>query len=107
MADDFYLDESAFEGVTDSLVTTGMNLDDAVKELNDVLLATEGCWGDDEIGKAFASNYWAIAEQVRTGMEGAGTGIVETARTMRKSAADLASVDEQTAKSLDSQIQEQ
>jgi len=107
MADDFYLDEPAFEGVTDGMLVTGNNLTTAYTDLDGVLLATQGCWGDDEIGKAFEGNYWENAEKVRTGMDGAGDGIVETSRSARLTARDLASVDEQTAKWLDSQIEEQ
>jgi hypothetical protein len=107
MADNFYLDEPAFDGVTDDMLVTGSNLTTAHGKLNRVLLATQGCWGDDDIGKAFEGKYWENAEKVRTGMDGAGEGIVETSKSARKTARDLSSVDEQTAKWLDSQIEEE
>jgi hypothetical protein len=107
MAENFYLDEPALDGVADGVLVTGTNFTTAHTKLNDTLLATQGCWGDDDIGKAFEGNYWENAEKVRTGTEGAGEGLVGTSKNMKKSAANLASVDEETAKRLDSQIEEE
>ncbi|MFL6119321.1 hypothetical protein [Actinophytocola sp.] len=104
MAENFYLDEPAFEGVTDDLLVTGTNFKTAHTKLNGVLTAYQGCWGDDEIGMAFQNNYWENAEKVREGTENGGEGLIETARTSRKSAEYLSSVDEQTAQYLDSQV---
>jgi hypothetical protein len=107
MADDFYLDEPAFEGVTDNILVTGTNLNTAYGKLNGVLLSTQGCWGDDDIGKAFEGNYWENAEKVRTGMDGAGDGIVETSKNARKSAQYLSTLDEENARYIDSQVEEE
>jgi hypothetical protein len=107
MAENFYLDEPAFEGVADNILVSGTNLGTAYGKLNDVLLATQGCWGDDDIGKAFEKNYWENAEEVRVGMANAGEGLVETSKNVRKKAEVLADLDERNAKWLDSQVGEE
>ncbi|TDV42172.1 hypothetical protein [Actinophytocola oryzae] len=107
MAENFYLDEPALDSVADGILVTGTNFTSAYKDLDGVLTATQGCWGDDEIGKAFEKNYWENGEKVWTGTEGAGEGLTETSKNMKKSAANLSSVDEETAKWLDSQIEEE
>jgi hypothetical protein len=107
MAENFFLDEPAFEGVTDGMVVAGTNLNTAYVALDGVLTATQGCWGDDDIGKAFEKNYWENAEEVWTGMETAGEGINGTAQGARRKARDLASLDERNAKWLDSQVPEE
>jgi hypothetical protein len=107
MADNFYLDEPAFEGVTDSMLVTGTNLGTDYDNLNGVLLATQGCWGDDEIGKAFEGNYWEDAEDIRVKLAPAGEGLVTSAKGVRGKARDLASLDEENARWLDSQVEEE
>jgi hypothetical protein len=104
MADQFYLDEPALEGVTDSMIVAGTNLDTAWKKLDGVLTATQGCWGDDDIGKAFEGNYWEKADEVWTATEHAGEGINGTADYVRKKARYLEGLDERNARYIDSQL---
>jgi hypothetical protein len=105
MADDFFLDNSQFRRVTNDLHSTGSDLvansDSLVSELDSYV----GCWGSDDIGKGFEENYWVNAQALLTGLEGAGDGVIETADYAQQSADNLESVDEETARWLDSQTE--
>lgn len=104
MADEFFLDESQFRGVTSDIRSTGSKLQAAHRTLNDTLGQFQGCWGDDDIGKAFEGNYWANAEKVRIGLAEAGPGLVTTGDNVQKKADQLADVDDETADWLDKQV---
>lgn len=101
MADNFFLDGTEFEGVTDDLRSTGSDLKADQLLLSNTLVRYNGCWGDDEIGKAFEKNYWGNAEEIRLGTATAGDGIIGTADGAKQSAENLLSVDEATAKWMD------
>ncbi len=101
MAKDFYLDESAFGSVVGGLDGTGHGLKGDQVRLSTTLDQYTGCWGDDEIGKAFENNYWANAEKIRLGTGDAADGIIGTAESAGETAEILASVDEETARRLD------
>ncbi|MFC5291147.1 hypothetical protein ACFPM7_29200 [Actinokineospora guangxiensis] len=101
MAKDFYLDGQEFGVVTGDLRRTGSNLGDDQARLTTTLSQYTGCWGDDEIGKAFETNYWGNSEKVRLGSGTAAEGIVNTADSAKKTGEVLTSVDEETARRLD------
>jgi len=101
MADDFYLDPDGFRGVSCDLRQTGTDLKAAQQRLSDILGQYTGAWGSDDIGKAFEKNYYPNAEKVRTGAGTGADGIVDSAGDAQKSADNLASVVEDSAKQLD------
>lgn len=101
MADEFYLDPERFRVVSRDLHDVGTDLKAAQRRLSGILDQYTGAWGSDDIGKAFEKNYYENAEKVRTGSGKAAHGIVETAGNAQKSANNLASLDEESAKKLD------
>lgn len=103
MSDDFYLDAPAFAGFAKDLRGTGSTFTSAQERLSDTLARYTGCWGDDEIGKAFESNYWENSEKVRVGAGQAGHGIVGTADNAERSGEVLSGVDTETAGRIDAQ----
>lgn len=101
MPDDFYLDPAEFRVVSRDLRDAGRDLEAAQRRLSDVLDQYTGAWGSDDIGKAFEKNYYENAEKVRIGSGKAAGGIIDTARNSQKSADNLASLDEESARRLD------
>jgi len=101
MADEFYLDPDEFRVVSRDLREAGTDLKAAQQRLSGILDQYKGAWGSDEIGESFEKNYYENAEKVRIGSGKAGDGIVDTARNAQKSADNLASLDEDSAKKLD------
>ncbi|MEU1586887.1 hypothetical protein [Micromonospora sp. NPDC005710] len=56
-------DVPGVHGTAGRLGTGGDRLGEALKALQRDLDAVYGCWGDDEAGRSFASNYVGLAEQ--------------------------------------------
>ena len=101
MADRFELDESEAVDTGERAQDAGRRLLDAHRDLVAVLDDHEGCWGDDDIGKAFANKYVEIADGTRentsvlaANFSDAGTYIVDVA-------GELADVDEDNARRID------
>ncbi|WP_143517406.1 hypothetical protein [Pseudonocardia sp. MH-G8] len=101
MADRFELDENDAVAAGERAQTAGRRLLDAHRDLVTVLNDREGCWGDDDIGKAFANKYVQVADGTRentnvlaTNFSDAGTYIVDVA-------GELADVDEGNARRID------
>lgn len=107
MADDFYLDENGVLGVADGMRRTGDALSSSFNSVNDALNKDVGCWGNDEIGKSFEQNYWANATKMLDSYRPAGQDLIDGANNMARTARDLASVDLENAKWLDSQKPDQ
>lgn len=101
MADEFYLDPDRFRAVSRDLREVGTDLNAAQRRLSGILDQYTGAWGSDDIGKAFEGNYYENAEKVRIGSGKAARGIIATAGNAQKSANNLASLDEESAKRLD------
>lgn len=103
MADDFYLDEDGVVRFAKGLKRTGRRLEDSYEELTNTLTGYVGCWGNDEIGKGFETNYWDNSQKLLEGMGPAGEGLVDSANNTKKTARYFADLDLNTAKRLDSQ----
>ncbi|MFE0022038.1 hypothetical protein [Amycolatopsis sp. NPDC059021] len=105
MADDFFLDESVYDGVMTDLQNVGHKIGASHKALSDVLLEYDGAWGNDDIGKAFAQKYFgedgngARADLVALG--GVEDNLVESGDVGKKNARLFASVDNDTAVKID------
>jgi hypothetical protein len=105
MADEFFLDEDEHREFTKSLENIGLGLISDHQTLSDKLAPYQGAWGTDEIGKAFEGNYLVNAEDLMAATKGAGEALVETAKYSQESADYLASVDDETARWIDSQTE--
>ncbi|GAA4531754.1 hypothetical protein [Amycolatopsis samaneae] len=108
MADEFYLDEAAYDGIMTDLQSIGHGIGSSFQTLADVLLEHDGAWGTDDIGKAFAKKYLgegpddgARADVVALG--GVEENLDKSAEIGKKNARNFASVDRETAKKMDLQ----
>jgi hypothetical protein len=101
VADRFELDESDARAAGKRAQNAGERLLAAHRELVAVLDDREGCWGDDEIGKAFANKYVGMADGTRTNTEILGSNLVNTGEGIGVIAAGLADVDEDNARRID------
>lgn len=57
MAENFFIDGPGLQGDAERLRTTGHTLGAAFTKLTGVLDDHYECWGTDDIGKSFATNY--------------------------------------------------
>ncbi|MFD9888105.1 hypothetical protein ACFWY9_02095 [Amycolatopsis sp. NPDC059027] len=108
MADEFYLDEAAYDGIMTDLQNIGHRIGTSYKGLADVLLEFDGAWGSDDIGKAFEKKYLgegpndgARADVVALG--GVEDNLDKSGDVGKKNARNFASVDRDTAKKMDLQ----
>lgn len=101
MAEEFYLDPDLYRQATRQLEEAGKKLEAAQKRLAGTLDQYEGCWGDDEIGKAFQKGYYDNAEKLVDGLGKAATGLVESASVARQNAEDFMKLDQDEAQRID------
>ncbi|WP_424186974.1 WXG100 family type VII secretion target [Actinokineospora sp. G85] len=101
MAETFRLDPAGLSSGTKRLDAAGQRLTAAVSALNVVLDDHDGCWGTDDIGEAFATNYVKPATDVRTYGADAGTGLGLTADGLDEASEVFQSVDHEHATRID------
>lgn len=101
MADNFYLDPEGMSRATGKLRDLGNRLEGSFKKLEGVLDQHDGCWGGDDIGKAFEKNYVPAATEARKGAGDAAHAIVQTSDDADKSSKVFQSVDEKEAQRID------
>ncbi|MCG8916456.1 ESX-1 secretion-associated protein [Actinokineospora sp. PR83] len=101
MAEEFRLDPDGVAAGTKRLKTAGGRLNTAVTALNVVLDDHDGCWGTDDIGKAFEQKYVQPATDVRKYGADAGTGIVTTGENLDSASTTFQSVDHEHASRID------
>lgn len=107
MGESFRLDPEGLDNANAELLVVGNALGTAFDNLVLVLDDHHGCWGDDDIGKAFAKNYVDPATEVRDGAEGAVEGIHELHEGVEESSTTFQSVDEESAIQIDRSVTEQ
>lgn len=107
MGEQFRLDPEGLADANAELLVTGNTLGRAYDSLVLVLDDHHGCWGDDDIGKAFAKNYVDPATEVRDGAKGSVDGIRELHDGVDESSTTFQSVDEESAIQIDSSVTEQ
>ncbi|WP_033288613.1 hypothetical protein [Amycolatopsis jejuensis] len=103
MADDFYLDPAAYRNVTRQLSEIGEDLGSSYRRLARVLDDNEGSWGYDEIGKNFQEGYYKKATEYRDGYSKGEVNITKSATVSQKNADNLAKLDDDSARKLDSE----
>ncbi|MGW4132283.1 WXG100 family type VII secretion target [Amycolatopsis japonica] len=101
MAENLRLDPDALERVASNLKGAGERFSEAVADLRSGLAGTEGCWGDDEIGKSFDKKYRDPAEQSQCSageLEEVAAGLPVVLRDVAEA---LLKVDQDSARILD------
>jgi hypothetical protein len=101
VADRFELDENAAVAAGRRARTAGLRLREAHRELVAVLDDHDGCWGDDDIGKAFANKYVQTADGTRENTKILATNLVDTGDYIVDAAREFAGVDEDNARRFD------
>jgi hypothetical protein len=104
MGEHFRLDPDGLDAANREFLSTGEAFGSAFDDLVAVLDDHHGCWGDDDIGKAFAKNYVTSAEEVRTASKEAVDGIYELHEGVDESSTTFQGVDEESAIQIDNSV---
>ncbi len=75
-------------------------LEDAVASLKRRLAVVDGCWGDDEAGKAFAKNYLPNAEETLKNSNLTVESLASVAENLRTITTEFAKLDQYGADKL-------
>jgi hypothetical protein len=101
VADRFELDENGAVEAGERARSAGQALLAAHRKLVAVLDDHDGCWGDDDLGRAFANKYVQVADGTRENTEVLATNLVDTGTYIVNAARKLADVDEDNARRID------
>jgi len=101
MSDGFYLDPDGLASATKKINDAATALGGKLVKLKGVLDQHDGCWGTDDIGKAFAQNYQGGADNLKEGSDNASQNMGSLAENLDGSAKDLEAVDEEQAAAMD------
>jgi hypothetical protein len=99
--DRFELDEKAAEDAGHRAQEAGQRLREAHRALVAVLDDHDGCWGDDDVGKAFANKYVQKADATRENTKILATNLADTGDYIVDVAREFADVDEDNARRID------
>jgi hypothetical protein len=101
MAEDFYIDPAGLSRAVGGLRSSGLRLTGAFAELSVVLEHNDNCWGTDDIGKAFRTNYVKPAGDVTSGSDAAVVNIAQMSDVTDQNSANFQSVDQESAAAID------
>ncbi|KZB83074.1 hypothetical protein [Amycolatopsis regifaucium] len=101
MAETFRLDPEEASAAAARLGALGERLKDSLRALESTLDDRHGCWGQDDIGEAFAKNYVGPAEKTREGAHMAGDGTVQLKDGINKNVSVLRNLDQKSAARID------
>ncbi len=101
MPDRFELDENEAVDAGHRAQKAGQRLREAHRALVAVLDDHDGCWGDDDIGKAFANKYVQVADGTRENTNVLATNFSDAGAYIVDVAGELADVDEGNARRID------
>ena len=104
MAEKFHLDNHLMRHVTTRLADIGGDFAASSKKLTRTLDQYEGCWGEDDIGKAFDKQYSDNAGKLLDIHKQDGKYLTEAAENAGKSADNVDKVDTKTARKIDSKV---
>jgi hypothetical protein len=104
MGEKFRLDPEALDSANGEFHVVGETLGTAFHTLAGVLDEHDGCWGSDDIGKAFEKNYKAPATEVRTYSGDAVTGMGELYDGVAESSETFQGVDYDNAVTIDNAV---
>ena len=101
MAENFYLDPDGVALAADVLKQISENLDVAYKDFESTLVSFAGCWGDDDFGNSFATNYVPGETKALDNMAMVASSLETSEENIRISAKHFAGVDDETAEKID------
>jgi hypothetical protein len=104
VAERFELDEDGARAAGQRAQSASERLLEAHHALVAVLEDREGCWGNDDIGRAFATNYVGLADGTRDNTEVLATNFGAAGEYIVDVAGEFADVDEQNAHEIDAVI---
>ncbi|MFD6391576.1 WXG100 family type VII secretion target [Nocardia sp. NPDC060259] len=76
------VDPAALRGTQPSFTTVADTITTGVQALAAVIAAEGECWGNDEIGQAFAKNYTPGVESGQKAVTGLATAMTQTGQNM-------------------------
>ena len=97
MAKDFYLDPERLEAANSKIRAAHGGLESAFQDLTGILDDHHGCWGDDDIGKAFEKNYTEPEKSIREASKVLIEGVDGTADQIATNVRDFQELDQQNA----------
>jgi uncharacterized protein YukE len=107
MAEDFYLDPDKLAQATGALRYANEELSSQLAKLTGVLQQHDGCWGTDDIGKAFAKKYVQPSHDAQAGITATTGGVDATVRNLDSASTQFQGLDEESAQRLDASIGQQ
>lgn len=107
MGESFRLDPDGLATANDDLRVVGETFGTAYDNLIAVLDDHHGCWGDDDIGKAFAKNYVTPADEVKGAAKECVAGFHDLHDGVAESSETFQSVDHDSAVQIDNSVTEQ
>ncbi|MEU6191961.1 hypothetical protein [Nocardia sp. NPDC047038] len=93
MNDEFRLDPDTLRRDGARLAELGERVGRTYAELQDCLAATNGCWGDDDLGEAFAKDFTPRADQLLASLRAMEESLRGTSQQVADAALDFESVD--------------
>ncbi|WP_433599222.1 hypothetical protein ACQPXH_26685 [Nocardia sp. CA-135953] len=93
MTDQVRLDPDALRQDGARLAELGDQVGHTYAELWDCLATADGCWGDDDLGEAFARDFTPHADQLLAGLRAMEESLRGTAQQVANAAHDFESVD--------------
>lgn len=93
MSEDIRLDPDALRHDGAQLAELGDRVGRTYTGLRHGLAAAEGCWGDDDLGEAFAKDFTPHADQLLAGLRAMEESLRGAARQIRDAAADFEAQD--------------
>lgn len=88
MSDRFDVDPASIRAAAPGVASAAGRLGDAVDDLRSRLAGLYGCWGDDEPGRAFGSNYEPQADALLAHLERLADALGNVPAGLREMAAN-------------------
>jgi hypothetical protein len=104
MGERFRLDPEALDSANSEFHIVGETLSGAFDTLTGILDDHHGCWGTDDIGKAFAKNYETPSTEVRGYSKDAVTGMGDLYDGVSESSETFQGVDYDNAVKIDDAV---
>ncbi|MCA1185266.1 WXG100 family type VII secretion target [Saccharopolyspora sp. 6T] len=101
MADDFYLDPDGMRAANQRIKTAHSEMEAAFDELSAELAELYGCWGNDDVGKAFEENYKEPEKNIKEGSKGILDGVDELTGSLDEAVDEFVEVDEQNRRNVE------
>ncbi len=97
----FEVEPAALRGAAGSIDAEADALGTLASSLEQYLLSLGACWGDDEVGRRFASGYQPAAATVLANMTALSTGLVRIAAALRAVGESYETIDQAAASTTD------